>query len=433
MEGMSHLRRVHLHLPDGPNTMEQRRLHNSQWGYYCPVETPDGSSIGQHKHLCQTCTVSVEYDTLYLREWIEMDNGFEKLNLKSVNRYNPNIHKIFINGDWIGTHSNPKEFVNRFRKKRQNIEDNAVHWSYSLAWIIRDSEIRILTTAGRMMRPLRMNGKAELKNIELLGCEPELLIKKGCEYIDPSESDTILIGMSGKDNVTHYEITKTASLGLTALTLPFIEHNPIARNLYATQQSRAAVSVYASNFRSRMDQKASLLHNGQSPIVNTGVVEKLNNNKAPYGINIIVAIAACSGYNQEDAIIINKSAIENGLFVSSYYTTHSLREEISNSSDKKLKKKDIQNKVGSIFIINPKMAKQDILNMHSNWDYSLLDENGIIKKGSPINENTVLIGGYMIDSKGNWIDNSIVAKNAHKGEYVEKVHLSKSIPRIAKV
>lgn len=433
MEGMSHLRRVHLHLPDGPNTMEQRRLHNSQWGYYCPVETPDGSSIGQHKHLCQTCTVSVEYDTLYLREWIETDNGFEKLNLKSVNRYNPNIHKIFINGDWIGTHSNPKEFVNRFRKKRQNIEDNDVHWSYSLAWIIRDSEIRILTTAGRMMRPLRMNGKAELKNIELLGCEPELLIKKGCEYIDPSESDTILIGMSGEDNVTHYEITKTASLGLTALTLPFIEHNPIARNLYATQQSRAAVSVYASNFRSRMDQKASLLHYGQSPIVNTGVVEKLNNNKAPYGINIIVAIAACSGYNQEDAIIINKSAIENGLFVSSYYTTHSLREEISNSSDKKLKKKDIQNKVGNIFIINPKMAKQDILNMHSNWDYSLLDDNGIIKKGSPINENTVLIGGYMIDSKGNWIDNSVVAKNAHKGEYVEKVHLSKSIPRIAKV
>ena len=159
------------------------------------------------------------------------------------------------------------------------------------------------------MRPLRMNGKAELKNIELLGCEPELLIKKGCEYIDPSESDTILIGMSGKDNVTHYEITKTASLGLTALTLPFIEHNPIARNLYATQQSRAAVSVYASNFRSRMDQKASLLHYGQSPIVNTGVVEKLNNNKAPYGINIIVAIAACSGYNQEDAIIINKSCL----------------------------------------------------------------------------------------------------------------------------
>ena len=39
MEAMSHLRRVHLYLTDGPNTMEQRRLHNSQWGYFCPVET----------------------------------------------------------------------------------------------------------------------------------------------------------------------------------------------------------------------------------------------------------------------------------------------------------------------------------------------------------------------------------------------------------
>jgi DNA-directed RNA polymerase II subunit RPB2 len=432
MEAMSHLRRVHLHLPDGPNTMEQRRLHNSQWGYYCPVETPDGKSIGQHKHLAQTCTVSVEYEPTGLKRWLENEKGFEKLDLNSGNRFNPNIHNIFVNGDWVGTHSNPRVLMSNFKKKKQNKDDEDVHWSYSAAWIIRDSEIRILTTSGRMMRPLRLKGKPELKGVELLGCEPEILIKKGCEYIDPSESDTLLISMETDSEATHYEITKTASLGLTALTLPFIEHNPIARNLYATQQSRAAVSVYASNFRSRMDQKASLLHYGQCPIVNTGVVERLNNNKAPYGINIIVAIAACNGYNQEDAIIINKSAIENGLFVSSYYTTHSLREEITIPIQKKLKKNEIDN-VGDIHIVNPKLADKEILKLHSNWDYSLLDENGIIKAGSRVDEKTVLIGGYMVDSKGNWIDNSIIAKNVHEGEYVERVHLSKTSPRIAKV
>ena len=301
MEAMSHLRRVHLHLPDGPNTMEQRRLHNSQWGYYCPVETPDGGSIGQHKHLAQTCSVSVEYDTQNLLKYIKKDKQFIEIGTKNVNWYDPELHNIFVNGDWIGCHNDPKTFVETLKTKRSNVQDKDVHWSFSISWIIRDAEIRILTTAGRMMRPLKIKSKPDLKDVELLGCDPEVLLRKGCEYIDPSEADTIYVGLSDENKyVTHCELVKTASLGLTALTLPFIEHNPIARNLYATQQSRAAVSVYASNFQSRMDQKASLLHYGQCPLVHTGVVSKLNQNKAPYGINLIVAIAACSGYNQED-------------------------------------------------------------------------------------------------------------------------------------
>jgi DNA-directed RNA polymerase II subunit RPB2 len=34
----------------------------------------------------------------------------------------------------------------------------------------------------------------------------------------------------------------------------------------------------------------------------------------PYGVNCIVAIACYTGYNQEDSIIINKSALDRGLF-----------------------------------------------------------------------------------------------------------------------
>ena len=229
MEAMSHLRRVHLHLPDGPNTMEQRRLHNSQWGYYCPVETPDGGSIGQHKHLAQTCSVSVEYDTQNLLKYIKKDKKFIEIGTKNVNWYDPELHNIFVNGDWIGCHNDPKTFVETLKTKRSNIQDKDVHWSFSISWIIRDAEIRILTTAGRMMRPLKIKSKPDLKDVELLGCDPEVLLRKGCEYIDPSEADTIYVGLSDENKyVTHCELVKTASLGLTALTLPFIEHNPIA-------------------------------------------------------------------------------------------------------------------------------------------------------------------------------------------------------------
>lgn len=428
MECMSHLRRVHLHVSDGPNTMPQRRLHNSQYGYYCPIETPDGKSIGTHKHLSHTCRISNNNDPKELLAFIKSTPYFVQLD-KNTERYTNKINHIFVNGDFIGILTDKAdEFVKDLLYKRQNINDSSVKWDFSISWIIEDLEIRILTNYGRLIRPLLIKEKHEnLKQIQKnnIICNPIELCKLGCEFIDPNETDNILIGMgSSKDDIhkySHFEISKTSSLGLTALTLPFVEHNPIARNLYACTQSRQAVSVYASNFNFRMDQKASLLHYGQKPILNTGIIDKLNNNHAPYGCNINVCIAAINGYNQEDAIIINKAAIENGLFASSYYSTYSLREEGS------------ANKIGEIRIINPKYSSKEIHNLKTNWNYESLDENGIIKKNTKISENTVLIGAYTINKNGDAIDHSIIAKNVHVGEIVDKSYISDTYPRIGKV
>ena len=430
MEGMSHLRRVHLHITtSSPNTMAQRRLHNSQYGYYCPIETPDGPSIGQHKHLSHTCTISGNNNPAKLLKWIyEEYKGFVSLS-NSVERYTKNINHIFVNGDFIGIiTSNAAEFVKELLEKRQNTEDSIVNWDFSISWIISDLEIRILTDSGRLIRPLltknNINNLEKIKKKKLIAYDPIELCKLGCEFIDPNEANNILVSIgSNKDiqNCSHFEISKTSSLGLTALTLPFIEHNPVARNLYACTQSRQAVSVYATNFNFRMDQMSSLLHYGQKPILNTGVITKLNNNNAPYGCNINVCIAAINGYNQEDAIIINKAAIENGLFASSYYTTYTLREE------------GISNTVGEVRIINPKYSSKEILNLNSNWDYDSLDENGIIKKNTSITENTVLIGSFMINQQGQAIDNSLIAKHAYAGEIIDRIYISEFHPRIAKV
>jgi DNA-directed RNA polymerase II subunit RPB2 len=52
----------------------------------------------------------------------------------------------------------------------------------------------------------------------------------------------------------------------------------------------------------------------------------MNCNDIPSGINAIIAIATYTGYNQEDSVIINRGAIDRGLFSSTSYRTY--RDEI---------------------------------------------------------------------------------------------------------
>lgn len=49
----------------------------------------------------------------------------------------------------------------------------------------------------------------------------------------------------------------------------------------------------------------------------------------PIGMNPIVAMACFTGYNQQDSIIINQSAIERGMFRSVFYRTYKSEQNIT--------------------------------------------------------------------------------------------------------
>lgn len=419
MEYVSYTRRIHQHLKEG-GFPEKRRVHSSQWGYFCPIETQDGGSIGTHRHLAHTCKISEEIEFEKVNNWIlgRNDNDFIKLEKVPLGkRFRNDISKVFLNGIWIGVHLFPINFVNEFRKERRR-NGKIINWSCSISWKVSESEIYIFSTAGRLVRPVRYKDGKKYNHFLDFNKFP----LEDCDYIDPLESDSLLIGKQGislnentKKSYSHYELGPTVILGMSALTFPFIEHNPLARNQYASQQARQALSVYATNYKFRADQKASILHYGQAPLVHTGVIQKLNQNKLPYGINITIAISTLNGYNQEDAIIINRSAVERGLFVSSHYATYILKEDADTE------------------ITDVNSYQKNITNLKSQYDYSLLDENGIIKPGSRIYKNTVLIGAVNKSNINKITDASEIAAKAHYGEVVERVYLSSKKPRVAKI
>ena len=71
------------------------------------------------------------------------------------------------------------------------------------------------------------------------------------------------------------------------------------------------------------------------------------------GINSIVGIACYTGYNQEDSVIMNLSAVERGFFRSCFYRSYKdsearrqgMQEEVRILFDKKKKRKEIIVKV----------------------------------------------------------------------------------------
>jgi DNA-directed RNA polymerase II subunit RPB2 len=162
--------------------------------------------------------------------------------------------------------------------------------------------------------------------------------------------------------------------------------------MFSCQQVKQACSWYNTAFNKRFDVISTHLHSPQKPLSDTWVTPQIlgGNSCMPYGENVIVAVAIYSGYNQDDSIILNDSALKRGMFHTSYYHGYDFQEESLNS----------QFKEGQISVINsteicnpttnPKYRETVVRN--PNADYSQLDPDGVIKVGANVTPDTVLVG-----------------------------------------
>ncbi len=108
------------------------------------------------------------------------------------------------------------------------------------------------------------------------------------------------------------------------ITVESDNHSFVGGDGFAVHNSamgKQAIGIYASNFRHRFDTMAHVLNYPQMPLVSTHTARVLNCDNLPCGINATVAIACFTGFNQEDSVIMNKSAVDRGMFVSTFYRT----------------------------------------------------------------------------------------------------------------
>jgi DNA-directed RNA polymerase II subunit RPB2 len=470
---LSHLRKLNLPLDSSAKVVGPRLLHSSQWGIIDPVDTPDGGNVGLHKHLSLGAFITNGYSGNKIINFLREILFIELLSECNID-YISNATKIFVNGVWIGIINNPQESKEVLLNYRRL---GLIPIFTSISWSIKENIIYIFTDSGRLCRPIfyvinkipSFIGKEEyiinndynfynlligvnefnkisnnidnlnnLINLNLFYSNPNDLYKskninkllENCgiiDYIDTSESENCLI-KNDIDEITnlttHLEIHPSLLLGVMGNQIVFPENNQLPRNLFSCGQSKQAVSLYNSNFNNRIDKMGVVLNNGQKPLVISRYLKLINNEEHPYGLNAIVAIGCYGGYNVEDSILFNEGSIKRGMFNTTYFNMYEAREESS---------KILGNVVDSKFA---NIEKEIVVGKKPGYDYSLLDNYGIIKENTELDDKKVIIGKITTNTNNpnTFLDASITPKKGQLG-FVDKSFITDSEEgfRIAKV
>jgi DNA-directed RNA polymerase II subunit RPB2 len=462
---ISHLRKINLPLDASAKVVGPRLLNSSQWGYIDPIDTPDGGNIGLQKHMSISTYITSGFSAYPIIKWIRQNTP-----IKTILECSPgqlgSSSKIFINGIWIGVTEIPIStkdelgVVDILKLYRRN---GIIPTYTSISFDYEHNEIYIYTDAGRLTRPIYYieNGDISYDRPEIMDLlekgaitweqiisgfmkksDPsfktknnkiynlielykditsdknkifEKLIKNRSmiDYVDTSEEESALVA-NNVENLkkskwyTHLEIDSSLILGVMGNLIIYPENNPVTRNAFSCGQSKQAVSVYHSNYQMRIDKMGVILNYGQTPLVKSRYLEYVNNEEQPYGVNTIVAIMCYSGYNVEDAILINEGAIDRGIFRTTYFSMYEAREEsskITGSSSSKF----------------ANIEKNNVIRKKADYDYSQLDEHGMIKENTELNDKTILIGkiNSNVENRDVWIDDSVKPKKGQLG-YVDK-------------
>lgn len=165
----------------------------------------------------------------------------------------------------------------------------------------------LFTGAARLVRPVlhRASGKTEL-----IGPMEQPFMDIACLPEDIREGIT-----------THQELDPTNMLSLIASLTPFSDYNQSPRNMYQCQMGKQTMGTPCHSLPHRTDNKLYRLQNPQAAIAQTARHGEYKMDEYPNGTNAVVAVLSYTGFDMEDAMILNKSSYERGFGHASVYKT----------------------------------------------------------------------------------------------------------------
>ncbi|KAA8519299.1 hypothetical protein F0562_013555 [Nyssa sinensis] len=317
---LGHMTKISPQFEKSRKVSGPRALQPSQWGMLCPCDTPEGEACGLVKNLALMTHVTTDEEEGPLISLCYC-LGVEDLELLSGEElHTPNSFLIILNGLILGKHRRPQRFANAMRKLRR-----AGKIGEFVSIFVNEKQrcVYIASDGGRVCRPLviadkgvsRIKGHHMKELLDGVRTFDDFLREGLIEYLDVNEENNALIALYEGEatlQTTHIEIEPFTILGACAGLIPFPHHNQSPRNTYQCAMGKQAMGNIAYNQLSRMDTLIYLLVYPQRPLLTTRTIELVGYDKLGAGQNATVAVMSYSGYDIEDAIVMNKSSLDRG-------------------------------------------------------------------------------------------------------------------------
>eukprot|EP01087_Luapelamoeba_hula_P020938 TRINITY_DN7228_c0_g1_i2.p1 TRINITY_DN7228_c0_g1~~TRINITY_DN7228_c0_g1_i2.p1 ORF type:complete len:1100 (+),score=114.71 TRINITY_DN7228_c0_g1_i2:76-3375(+) len=298
-------------------TTSVRKLTPESWGFFCPVHTPDGAVCGLVNHLTSVCKV---INTRAKTGGLPRLLASLGMSPVSPGLVPPREYiDIFLDGEIIGyilpALAPPLVAKLRYLKVKglEGVPD-----SLEIGLIMPGATrlypgLFLFASMARMMRPVKLLSTGET---EYIGTFEQVFMD-----IAVREEDVALGSRSDKERFTHVEINPINIFSVVGSIIPYSDMNQSPRNMYQCQMCKQTMGTPMQAWEHRADNKLYRLQTGQRPAVRTEGQSNFDLDDYPNGTNAVVAVLSYTGYDMEDAMIINKAAWDRGFEHASVYKT----------------------------------------------------------------------------------------------------------------
>lgn len=376
---MAHFRGVHRgQFFTTLRTTDVRKLQPDNWGFFCPVHTPDGAPCGLLNHLTAPGTVSTGFNENQTVRHAAILKNLSAFGLVSPGSLalTSDYLSVVLDGQLVGHVKlenadnmalalralkvqngmmDPTSDVRRWMDATVGPFDVAtldpinqhlppfpkdpaqrVPWDLEIVLIKPGGKqypaLFLFSSSARMRRPVFNLNFAMIESIGTfeqpylyIECPPQNRRVQERMAREMLAADS---GTSGHHNdasmmltatgtllpanaaFTHREIDPSNIFSEIGLMTPFSEFNQSPRNMYQCQMCKQTMGTPIHAYQPRADNKLYRILNPQTPLVRS--IQQDLMDAYPHGANAIVAVISYTGYDMEDAMIINKSAYERG-------------------------------------------------------------------------------------------------------------------------
>eukprot|EP00058_Branchiostoma_floridae_P014006 XP_002599494.1 hypothetical protein BRAFLDRAFT_223894 [Branchiostoma floridae] len=314
MRYLSHFRCVHRGAFFAEmRTTSVRKLLPEAWGFLCPVHTPDGAPCGLLNHMTASCeAVTLQPTTVHIPKLLC------SLGMAPLDSPAPappvDCYTVLLDGRVVGrVAANMAPDMARKLRMLKVTREGKIPVMTEIVLVPKTGKasqfpgLFLFTTPARMMRPVR---NLFTGTVEMIGSFEQVYMNI---CVRPEEAHP---GVT-----THQELRETSILSVAASFTPFSDFNQSPRNMYQCQMGKQTMGTPLHAFGHRTDNKLYRIQNPQSPTVRPYAYDHYHMDDYPLGTNAVVAVISYTGYDMEDAMILNKSSLERGFGHGTIYKT----------------------------------------------------------------------------------------------------------------